>query len=231
MRNGSTLLMAGILGLGLAGCGGGEGSLSFQDMCDQGAAAMCGKASSCGSSQSKADCIAQAKAQNCVGGVEQYCGVGMTFQSSKASACLDALEALTCTELDTMPTACGPEALCGSQGGSTPVGTPGEACHALSGDPNSCDPKASLCYAAGKSSSCPGKAACVGDITGMTCAAPCTADADCLSAGAGLVCLQDCTVIILNGFCVTPKAKAKLVQYTCSDARSADAAGMSGWSL
>lgn len=155
----------------------------------------------------------------------------MTFQSSKASACLDALDALACTELDAMPTACAPEALCASQGGSTPVGTPGEACHALTSDPNSCDPKAALCYAAGTVSSCPGKALCVGDSAGMTCAAPCTADADCLSAGAGVVCLQECTVAILKGFCITPKAKAKLAQYTCSDARSASTTGRSGWAL
>ena len=216
----------------ILGCGGGGGGdLSFQEMCDKGAAAMCDNASRCGSTQAKADCIAQSKAQYCGSGVEQYCGVGMTFQSSKASACLDALDGLACMELDTIPSACTAEALCTSSSGSPPQTTPGEACHALTSDPDSCNPKASLCIAAGTVSSCPGKALCVGDSAGMTCAAPCTADADCLSAGAGLVCLQDCTVAIINGFCITPKAKAKLAQYTCNDTRSASATGLSSWSL
>jgi hypothetical protein len=192
---------------------------------------MCEKASGCGSNQSNADCIAQGKAQNCAGGVVQYCGVGMTFQSGKASACLNALDALTCSGLSTMPDACSPEVLCGSQGGSTPETTPGEACHALTSDPNSCDPKASLCYAAGTVSSCPGKALCVGDSAAMACAARCTVDDDCLSAGTGLLCLQDCTVTILKGYCISPKAKAKLAEYTCNDTRSASTPGMSGWAL
>ncbi len=223
--------------VGLVGCGdgsdgggGGGGDLSFQDMCDQGAAKMCEKAQGCGSIQPTAECIAQGKAMNCLGGVEQFCGVGMTFQSSKVSACMAALDGLACADLNTVPAACTPETLCASQGGTPPITSPGEACTAVS-DSSSCDARAALCYAAGTSSSCANKALCVGDGTGMNCAATCAVDADCLSAGTGLVCLQGCAVAILNGYCVTPKAKAKFAQRTCSELTSSSASGIAGWSL
>ncbi len=215
----------------LVACGGGSGGdLSFQDMCDQGAAAMCAKAKSCGSTQPAADCIAQGKAQNCAGGVEQYCGVGMTFQAGKATACLDALDALACDALDTIPSACTPEALCLSSSGSTPGTAQAEACHAPS-SAGACDASASVCFAAGTSSSCTDRALCLGDGTGMTCAAACKVDADCSSAGTGLLCLQGCALSIFNGYCVTPKAKAKLMQYECADPTYANAPGTSGWIL
>jgi hypothetical protein len=217
----------------LLGCGGGGksgGDLSFDDMCDQGATAMCEQASKCGSPQPKAECIAQGKALFCAGGEEQFCGVGMTVQPSKAAACLDALDALTCLTLSDRPTACTAEVLCASSSGSPPQTPQGTACKALESR-FTCDPKASLCYAAGDSSSCASNALCVGDSKGMTCAAPCEADADCLSAGAGLLCLQGCTKPIMNGFCVKAAAKAKFMQYECRDSDYADAPGTAGWIL
>jgi hypothetical protein len=216
----------------LVGCGGGGkggGDLSFADMCDQGAAAMCKKASACGSNQSNAECIAQGKAQFCAGGQEQFCGVGMTVDPGKAAACLDTLDTLTCLTLSERPTACTAEMLCASSG-SNPETPQGIACRSLQSS-YTCDPKASLCYAAGDSSSCTGQALCVGDSKGMTCAARCKADADCLSAGAGLLCLQGCTKAIMNGFCVKAAAKAKFMQYECRDSAYADSPGTSGWIL
>jgi hypothetical protein len=195
---------------------------------------MCKKASSCGSMETTADCVAQAKALYCPGGVDQYCGGGMTFQPSKASACLDALDALACAAMATIPTPCTPEVLCTSPGGSTPTPASGETCHAVipgRTDTDNCDPKASLCFAAGKPSSCANKALCVGDGTGMTCAAPCTVDADCLSVGTGLLCLQGCAVGILNGFCITPKIRTKLMETECSDSKYPDTTGTAGWAL
>jgi hypothetical protein len=169
MRSKSKLLMISLCGAYLVGCdgssSGGGSSISFEDLCNQGSSLMCEKASSCGYTGSKADCIAQGKALNCSGGPERYCGAGLTYQSSKAPACLDALNALTCSTLDaSMPAACAPEVMCtsSSQGGE-PTGTfRGEACQAV-GVSNSCDPNASVCFAAGTASSCPNGALCVGD--------------------------------------------------------------------
>jgi hypothetical protein len=232
MHSKTAILMIGLCGVYLVGCGGSDGSsaLSFEDMCDQGSSVMCEKASGCGSTQPKADCIAQGKAQSCPGGQEQFCGVGLTVQSSKASACLDALGALTCSALDTVPTACTPEVLCtsSSQGGPATNTPQGEACHG--GSANECDAKASVCFAAGTSSSCPDKALCVGDSKGMNCAAPCTIDTDCLSASTGLVCMQGCPMSILNSFCVRPSVKTSFLKYSC-DGRNASTEGIVGWSL
>ena len=233
MRSKTAILMIGLCGVYLVGCGGSGGSsaLSFEDMCDQGASVMCEKASGCGSTQPKVDCIAQGKTQNCAGGQEQFCGVGLTVQSSKASACLDALGALTCSALSTVPTACTPEVLCtsSSQGGPATNTPQGEACHAV-GSTNECDANASVCFAAGTSSSCPDKALCVGNSKGMNCAARCTIDTDCLSAGTGLICMQGCTMSILNSFCVKPTVKTAFLKYTCTDG-SASTGGIAGWSL
>lgn len=208
-------------------CDGGDSELSFQDMCDKAVTKMCGLMSTC--SSPIPDCVAQLKTQNCDGGPEVFCGSGSTYQPSKASSCLATLDALRCGALIEQPAACTPDALCASQG-PAPQATPGEACQAL-GDPDSCDPKASLCFAAGTASSCPSKSLCLGDSTGTTCAARCATDADCATAGMGLVCMQDCTVAIINGFCMTPKTQAKFMQHTCTGTASASAAGISGWSL
>jgi hypothetical protein len=236
MRKYGGLFLFGLLAWNVVACGGGgddggAGDLTFQELCDLGSARMCAQAASCGSTQAPADCIAEGKVQNCAGGVEQYCGVGKTFQSSKARACLQALEGLACAAMDTIPPACTPEVLC-SATGSTPAVTLGEACHAV-GVSNSCDPKASLCYAAGTVSSCAGQGLCVGDSAGMTCAAPCEVDADCLATGPGLACLRGCAMLILNGYCVTTKAKAKFLQNTnaCADPSHASSPGVSGWTL
>ena len=229
MRRTAKFLILALWGTGLVGCGGsGGGDLSFQDLCDQGATLMCERASSCGSSVAKADCIAQGKALNCPGGVEQYCGVGLTFQASKAPTCLDALKALTCTTLDTEPAACTPDVLCGSSGPSTPP-QQGEACHVLDAL-YECSATASLCYGAGSVSSCPSRALCVGDSKGLYCASACTSDSDCLSAGQGLVCMQGCAAAILNGFCVKPSAKSSFLQKVCPGESSATS-GISGWAL
>jgi len=235
MHSKTAILMIGLCGGCLVGCGssgsGGSSNLSFADMCDQGASVMCEKASGCGSTQPKADCIAQGKAQNCAGGQEQFCGVGLTVQSSKASACLDALGALTCSALNTVPTACTPEVLCASssEGGPATNPSPGEACHVLVSG-YECDAKASVCFAAGTSSSCPDRALCVGDSKEMNCAARCTVDTDCLSAGTGLVCMQGCEMSILNSFCVRPSVKASFLKYSC-DGSNDSTGGVAGWSL
>jgi hypothetical protein len=171
--------------------------------------------------------VAQLKARSCGGGLEQYCGAGATYIPSKAAACLDAVNSAGCELTEDMPPACAPSVVCSPApgGGGTPASTPGEACHAL-GDPGSCDAKATTCYAAGTGSSCPDQALCIGNASGMTCAAHCTTDADCASGGTGLVCMQGCAMTILNGFCVTPKLKETFVQATCTHG---NAGGLTGW--
>lgn len=87
----------------------------FQTVCIQGVTLRCQKAAACGLAQAKADCIAQDAVRFCAGGVEQYCGVGSMFEFSKAAVCLNVIEALTCSQLDTLPAACSPEVLCSSK--------------------------------------------------------------------------------------------------------------------
>ncbi len=234
------LLMIGFCGAWLVACGGdggggkdgsSAGSISFQDLCDLAAKKICDEINVCDSPVSKPDCIAQIKAANCPSGPEQYCGATGTYQASKAPACLDAINASGCELLESQPAECSPEVMCSSSsgGGSTTAPPSGAACKVLEST-YECDPKASLCYAAGSSSSCAGEALCVGDINGLFCAARCTVDADCATTGTGLVCLQGCKVSILNGFCVTTQAKAKFLQRACTNG-SESAAGVAGWSL
>jgi hypothetical protein len=175
-----------------------------------------------------ATCVAELKARSCGGGIEQYCGAGATYQPSKAAACLDAVNSAGCELTENMPPACAPSLVCSVSpgGGGTPASTTGEACQAVDA-PASCSPQASTCYAAGRSSSCLDRALCLGNASGMTCAARCTTDTDCASAGADLVCMQGCEATILNGFCVTPKLKNSFLQSACTHGGSA--AGMTGW--
>lgn len=224
MRN--TLRMLGLCGAWLAACdgGGGAGDLSFQDMCEQGVVKMCALISTC--SSPVPDCVAELKALNCAGGPEQFCGVGSTFESSKAPACLATLDALGCEALREQPAACTPESLCSSSPHTGDASTPstGQACSVL-GDPEACAPEASVCYAAGTASSCPGRGLCAGDASGMTCATHCTADSDCSSAG--LVCIQGCEMPILEGFCVQRSLQERLLESTCPHG---PASSVTGWS-
>ena len=178
MRRCRSLLALSSFGLIFVACGDGDGGenggLSFAGMCDQGSTLMCKKASECGSTTPQAECIAESKAMFCAGGEEQFCGVGLTVQASKVAACLDTLETLTCLQLSERPTACTAEVLCGSSSGSPPTAAQGEACQARESS-FECNPKASICYAAGTVSSCPSGGLCLGDSNGMNCAARCTA--------------------------------------------------------
>jgi hypothetical protein len=225
------LLMISFCGAWLVACGDGDGGPSFGEMCDRGVTKLCEQINACGTSYPMSTCIAEMKAQNCANGPEQFCGAGSTYQPSKASACLAALNSARCELVEGPPAECSPEVVCSSSSGGDPIPgqAQGEACSIL--EPGyECDPKASTCYGAGKSSSCAAGGLCIGDSTGVFCAAHCTVDADCTTADAGLVCLQGCKASIINGFCVKPEAKTKFIQGACKNG-SASTTAMSGWSV
>jgi len=116
-------------------------------------------------------------------------------------------------------------AACGDSDSSSssgpPPSPPGEACHVRQTEtPLACEASASLCYAAGTSSSCPNGALCVGDSKGMSCAPLCTQDSDCASSGAGLICMQGCQTRIMNGFCVEPGTRSRFLGTICLDGSS-----------
>lgn len=239
------LLLIGLYGACLAACGGGGdgvggtggfgggaggGGPSFEEMCDQGATKLCEQINACGTSYPMSTCVAEMKAMNCANGPEQFCGAGTTYQPSKASACLDALNSAGCELVDAPPAACSPTLLCSSSPGGDPIPGPsqGEACEILDRD-YECAAKASTCYGAGEASSCAAGGLCIGDSKGVFCAARCSADADCAAAGTGLVCLQGCKTSILDGFCMKPQAKTRFLQGACANG-SASTTGISGWS-
>jgi hypothetical protein len=86
---------------------------------------------------------------------------------------------------------------------------PGQACE-IDG---ACPASSTLCFAAGKPSSCQSGGLCVGGPSGVACAEPCSSDADCEKQGPASVCLLDCEEPLLNGYCTTPDQSAELLEF------------------
>jgi len=89
--------------IGVAGCGGGNGNSSAQQLCNQSAAAMCEKASTCGGASaladmgyaSVADCTKQSQAEDCA---NPTCPTGQTYHADQAQKCIDETKAQSCVD-------------------------------------------------------------------------------------------------------------------------------------
>jgi hypothetical protein len=120
--------------------------------------------------------------------------------------------------------ACGDDS---GDGGGDDVGgddAPGETCEM----DFECPSSAMLCMGVGVSSSCQGGGLCVGDSSGLACAAPCGSDADCAKQGPASVCLLDCAEPLLNGYCTTPEQDGELLSFPFCTTPASPRRGIAG---
>jgi hypothetical protein len=107
MRPILTIAMLGLLATGLGGCG--SSGSSQTDYCNQAVSITCDKMLSClgattmatlGYGSTAAECTTNLEAQQCSNPSTMTCPTaGQTFHADKAPACLDAMKALSCTDL------------------------------------------------------------------------------------------------------------------------------------
>lgn len=115
-------LVAGLLALMVGGCGSSSGGGNAQALCREGTQAVCDKVYDCAEGEplrqflgaTKADCAAGLNTERC--GSATGCEPGQTYHADQAQACLDAIKAVTCSQLTSptsiMPAACSDEAIC-----------------------------------------------------------------------------------------------------------------------
>jgi hypothetical protein len=103
---------------------------------------------------------------------------------------------------------------------------PGEACEM----DTECPSSATVCFGVGVSSSCQGGGLCVGDASGVACAAHCASDADCATQDPSSVCLLGCEEPLFNGQCVTPTQDGELLSFPFCTTPSDPRRGIAGFS-